>query len=160
MKEEESGEVGLQQLQYVFLELPKYDKKSKPKTMVEKWAYFFREAERLREVPAELAEAPFAEALDVVRRVNFTDWEWTEYERSKMAEQDYRGGLTFAVQQGVKRGIDQGKAQSVLLVLQARGVPVNDKVRAQVLGCLDGALLDRWLQRAATAKTADEVVTG
>lgn len=147
MREEESQEAGLSQIQYVFLELAKYDKRRRPKTVVEKWAYFFREAAQLTEVPAELSEGPFAKALDVVRRVNFTEAEWTEYERSKMAEQDYQGGLTMAR----KEGVEQGKAQSILVVLEARGVKVPADVRAQILGCKDEALLERWLQRAVTA---------
>jgi predicted transposase/invertase (TIGR01784 family) len=47
MQEQHGGERGLGEVQYVFLELPKYQADQKPKTTVEKWAYFFREARSL-----------------------------------------------------------------------------------------------------------------
>ena len=37
--------------------------------------------------PEELAEGPFAQALEVARVANLSEEEWTEYEREKMAEQ-------------------------------------------------------------------------
>ena len=44
MAEQQTGMRGLGQLRMVFLELPKYDASRPPQTLVEKWAYFFREA--------------------------------------------------------------------------------------------------------------------
>src|SRR5262249_18528320 len=41
MQEQHGKEVGMPQVQYVFLELPKYAAGSNPKTMVDKWAYFW-----------------------------------------------------------------------------------------------------------------------
>jgi len=35
---------------------------------------------------------------------------------------------------------------------------VSDAVRATITACTDLATLDRWITRAATARTADEVV--
>ena len=67
MQEQHGGELGLPEVQYVFLELPKYEAGKHPKSTVEKWAYFFREARSLARVPEELAEAPYAEALEVAR---------------------------------------------------------------------------------------------
>src|SRR5262249_59894845 len=42
MQEQHSGATGLPQVQYVFLELPKYTAGDHPQTLVDKWAYFFR----------------------------------------------------------------------------------------------------------------------
>jgi len=41
---------------------------------------------------------------------------------------------------------------------EARDLPVSDEVRTQIVTCTDLATLDRWIARAATARTADEVV--
>jgi hypothetical protein len=51
------------------------------------------------------------------------------------------------------------EGRAVLTVLDARGVPVSDDIREQILACADLDLLDTWLRRAATATSADEVVT-
>ena len=42
MQEQHRGEKGMPQVQYVFLELPKYDAGDNPEALVDKWAYFFR----------------------------------------------------------------------------------------------------------------------
>jgi hypothetical protein len=52
----------------------------------------------------------------------------------------------------------RGEARALLNVLAARGLAVGDAVRARITACTDLATLDRWIARAATARTADEVV--
>ncbi len=56
------------------------------------------------------------------------------------------------------RGQALGEARAVLTVLDARGVPVPEAVREQILACTDLAQLDTWLRRVAAAATADDVV--
>ncbi|MBI3945195.1 MAG: hypothetical protein HY321_04695 [Armatimonadetes bacterium] len=56
------------------------------------------------------------------------------------------------------RGRVEAKAEAVLAVLAARGIPVDDETRARVLACTDGAALDRWIARAAVVPSAEEVV--
>src|SRR5215475_11754807 len=55
------------------------------------------------------------------------------------------------------RGQAMGEGHAVLTVLDARGVPVPEAVREQILTCTDLTQLDTWLRRAATATTADDV---
>ncbi|MBI4817438.1 MAG: Rpn family recombination-promoting nuclease/putative transposase [Deltaproteobacteria bacterium] len=114
MQEQHTGSLlGLGQIQYVFLELPKLDRSRDPRTAVEKWAYFFSEAENLSIVPPVLASAPFESALDAARMSAFTDDEWEAYDRAKIAEQDARGMLSLAERTGLakgqKLGFDEGQ---------------------------------------------------
>ena len=124
MQEQHGGERGLPEVQYVFLELPKYPDKQRPHTTVEKWAWLFREAQSLARVPEELSERQYAEALEVARRSNLSDDEWTEYERAKMAEQDFRGGLSLAEKRGLEagrvRGLEEGREQGLHLKARVR----------------------------------------
>jgi hypothetical protein len=92
-------------VQYVFLELPKYTAGAEPQTTVEKWAYFFREAEQFEVVPSTLAGEPFRDVLDVARTASFSLAEWEAYERAKMAEQDARGMLSLAKREGLAEGL-------------------------------------------------------
>ncbi len=117
MREETTGAAGLNQVQHVFLELPKYPGDAAPGSELERWAWFFREARNLREIPAELRGSPLAAALEAVRRVNFNDAEWTEYEREKMAEQDYRGGLSLARKEGLAEGHAEGLAEGLRIAI-------------------------------------------
>jgi predicted transposase/invertase (TIGR01784 family) len=158
MQEQHGGERGMSQVQYAFLELPKYRAGATPRTLVDKWAYFFREAKNLDVVPPALSEGPVRDALEVARTATFEPEEWEAYERAKMAEQDARGALTVAHQEGLSRGLSQGKAAAILAFLAARGLTVTEEARARIEGCRDVALLDRWIARAATAVSAEEVV--
>jgi hypothetical protein len=59
---------------------------------------------------------------------------------------------------GEARGEAIGEGRAVLTVLDARGVPVPETIRDQILACTDLAQLDTWLRRAITATTFDEVI--
>ena len=74
-----------------------------------------------------------------------------------MAEQDERGRITFAQRQGEHRGRIEAKVAAILAFLAARGVTVSDEVRARVEACKDSAVLDRWIVRAATSASAEEM---
>lgn len=52
----------------------------------------------------------------------------------------------------------EGFAQAILSVLEARGIPVDECVRAAILGCAEAARLTQWLARATTAVRADDVI--
>jgi predicted transposase/invertase (TIGR01784 family) len=154
MQEQHSAERGLSQIQYVFLELPKYAAGDAPTALIDKWAYFFREAKNLDVVPPALAEGPFRDAMEIARTSNFSSHEWQVYERAKMSEQDARGALTVVRQEG----IHEGKRQTLLLLLSHRGIDLTEEHRARIAACTDSALLDRWFQRALTATSIAEVV--
>ena len=162
MQEQRSGHKGLRQVQYAFLELPKYGAGKAPETLIDKWAYFFREAKNLEVVPPALSEGPFFEALEIARKSSFTEAEWLEYERSKMAEQDERGRITFAHRQGEHRGEIRGKiegaAHALLTVLRGCGIAVPDEARERILAEKASARLEGWLERAGTAATVTELL--
>ena len=52
-----------------------------------------------------------------------------------------------------------GLAESILTVLEARGIPASEAQREEILGCRDLDRLDRWLLRAALASFADELTS-
>lgn len=111
MREKHSGEAGLSQIQYIFMELPKYQSGNQPKSFIEKWAYFFREAPNLNAIPAFLQEEPFIEAFDVAKTSSFTLDDWASYERSLQRDRDLRG----ISQQGHKEGKAEGKAEGEVI---------------------------------------------
>jgi hypothetical protein len=59
---------------------------------------------------------------------------------------------------GEALGEARGEAHAVLTVFDARGVPVPDAVREQILACTDLTQLDTWLRRAVTAASAEDVI--
>ena len=57
--------------------------------------------------------------------------------------------------EGKLEGKLEGEIASVLLVFEARGIPVSDAQRARIQACRDAETLTRWLVAAATAESAE-----
>ena len=159
MQEQHSGEKGMPQVQYAFLELPKYEAGDAPTTLIEKWAYFFREAKNLNVVPSSLSEGPFREALEVSRTAGFSADEWEAYERAKMAEQDARGALAIERQEGKAEGKGEGKKGTLLRLLARAGLCLSDENGARITACEDAATLDRWCENVLGAKAITDVLS-
>ena len=61
-------------------------------------------------------------------------------------------------EEGRQEGLTRGRAESVLRILTARGVRVDEKSRQHILACTEVATLDRWFDRALNATTLSEVL--
>ncbi|WP_329618542.1 hypothetical protein [Streptomyces sp. S465] len=59
--------------------------------------------------------------------------------------------------EGKAEGEAHGRAQGVLRVLEKRGIPTQPETRDRITNCTDLDTLDRWLDRAITVSTADEL---
>jgi hypothetical protein len=55
------------------------------------------------------------------------------------------------------RGEARGEAKSLVIVLEARGVHLTREQHDLIMSCADVDTLDRWLQRAAAATSAEDV---
>jgi hypothetical protein len=62
----------------------------------------------------------------------------------------------FARQNYLRGQVENG-ANAILTVLGARGLQVPDTARAEITSCTDMAKLQAWLQRAANARSVDEI---
>lgn len=58
-----------------------------------------------------------------------------------------------------EEGRAQSRAEDILLVLEQRGLDVPDQVRERITSCGDPETLRRWLRRAVTAPTVEDVFT-
>ncbi len=132
MTEQHTGSNGLGQIRLVFLELPKYDESRPPQTVVEKWAYFFREADEMTVVPEELAEHPFIDALDAARTAGFTAAEWDAYILAGIAIQNERGALAVAEQRGRQQGLEDGLRRAVEALGRALHIDLTDDRKAEL----------------------------
>jgi hypothetical protein len=55
------------------------------------------------------------------------------------------------------RGEARGEAKAVVKVLEARAIGLTSEQRDRVLSCADIDQLDRWIDRAVTATSAEDV---
>ncbi|WXB20309.1 hypothetical protein LZC94_40210 [Pendulispora albinea] len=59
--------------------------------------------------------------------------------------------------EGEAIGVAKGEARAILSVLEARKVHVPDEVRQRILACTDHTVLERWIRRAVTLASTDEL---
>lgn len=148
MHEQHTGIPGLPQVQYVFLELPKYKAGPHPKDLVDKWALFFRDAENIDVIPPELDEDPFREAFEIARIAQLSEAEYELYERQKMAEADGRGMLVKAREEGREEGRKEGRADarrnSIRELCEATGIGWDDDRQRHVDALPMGELEVLW----------------
>ena len=72
-------------------------------------------------------------------------------------EQLHAEGHAKGLVQGLVQGKVEGKADSVLVLLRARGLHVPADVLQRIKTCADAETLDRWLVRAATVSDPVDV---
>ncbi|GGY99791.1 hypothetical protein GCM10010327_32730 [Streptomyces nitrosporeus] len=59
--------------------------------------------------------------------------------------------------EGRTEGRTEGRAEALLLFLEARGIALTEEDRARITGCQESQVLGRWLTRATTAASAEEL---
>jgi hypothetical protein len=65
----------------------------------------------------------------------------------------FEAGLSM----GEYRGKAEGKAEAILMLLRDRGVAVDEAAEQRIMGCHDGAVLNRWFKRAITAAAVQDL---
>jgi hypothetical protein len=167
MTERGSKNHGLLQVQYAFLELPKMPPLRPMVPGADLWAWLFVHAPELTEVPADLTPGPFGEALELANEAKFTMAELEAYERVRdeirqvieIAKARFSEGKAEGLAEGETSGLVKAKIAAILAVLAARGVPVGQEAHARVEACKDAATLDRWIIRAVTVASAEEMLS-
>ena len=66
-------------------------------------------------------------------------------------------GIEQGIEQGIEKGAVADAAEKLLKLLDGRSLNPTDTQRAQVAGCTDLPQLNRWFDRAITAKTTADV---
>lgn len=54
-------------------------------------------------------------------------------------------------------GRAQGRAEAILIILEQRGLHVSDDARERITGCDDPEVLRRWVARAVSVSSTDEI---
>ncbi len=162
MTEHASGNRGLLQVQYAFLELPKLPERT-PEAGAGYWAWLFVHAPELTEVPDDLPLGPYREALELANESTFTQEERDAYQKviDEIEQAREYGEVKWAEGkiEGAIEGEVKAKRDAVLRLLMRAGIILGDDERARILACADPATLDRWFDNALGAKSAADVLT-
>jgi hypothetical protein len=94
-------------------------------------------------------------ALDMEPQIEkfFTEAHRRSYDRGK-AEGKAEGKI-----EGEAEGEAKGKAEALLMFLKRRGLAITDDQEHRIVTCTDLAIIDRWLDRAFSVASVEELLT-
>jgi hypothetical protein len=84
----------------------------------------------------------------------------SEFARKYVAqgrEEGRQEGREEGLQEGLQQGLQKGEKEALLEVLAARGVKVDAAARQRIQECTQLAQLKRWLRRAVTVQSVQEL---
>ena len=107
--DKETGENFIKDIEFNFIELPKFNKKeSELKTVIDQWVYFIKNAENLEVIPESVKDEGLKHAYQDADMHNWTKEELEAYDYALMREQDDRGRVT-KVQKDIARSLFKSK---------------------------------------------------
>ena len=108
----ETHEHLLQDVEFNFVELPKFNKElNELETLTEKWIYFIKNAENLAIIPENVDDEGLKSAYQEANKHTWTAEELAAYDYAFMREEDERAKLAAAMNQAEKRGEQKGKTE-------------------------------------------------
>ena len=100
----DTGENFIKDIEFNFIELPKFNKKeSELKTVIDQWVYFIKNAEDLEIIPKSVKDEGLKNAYEDADKHNWTKEELEAYDYALMREQDDRGRITFATKKALEQ---------------------------------------------------------
>ncbi len=119
----------IKDMDFYFIELPKFSKKAKDLTNVmDKWIYFIKEAENLAVIPENTDDEGLQEAYADANRNTWTKEELDAYIYAGMREQDGRGRIQKAVQKAVQEAVqkaEQKTRQELVVNMYNAGIAIE-----------------------------------
>ena len=124
-------------LTYIYLEMPKFQKKEEElETMADKWLFALKHLPRLLERPKALQERIFSKFFEVAEVAGLSKEEYAKYWESEKIFYDNVGafmaaeakGLAKGIEKGLEKGRAEGRAEERLInarSLKDNGVPIE-----------------------------------
>lgn len=147
----ETHEIFYDKLTFVFIELPKFNKKlSELRNYDDKWIYFLRHLSELDEIPPELSdEYEMNEAFGIAEISAMTSPERYQYEDSLKRLRD-----EFSIRY---TGRVEGKVESLLSLIELRFEQISEAIEKKILAISDEELLLEIQKLALKASTLQEL---
>ena len=110
--EEETGKCVLSDIQHRFIQLTKFKKKrDELTTLVDKWTFFIKHAEKLTVIPDDVEDEGLKTAYQEADRHAWNKEDLIAYDNVRMQEQDRRGEIELARDEGREEGLMKGKEE-------------------------------------------------
>ena len=125
----ETGENIIQDIEFNFIELPKFNKQeTELKSIIDQWIYFIKNAENLEVIPENTKDEGLKVAYKTADQHNWSKQELDDYNKIFIREADDRGKITLAEKRGEQKGKIEGKIEVAKNALQI-GLSVNDIIK-------------------------------
>jgi predicted transposase/invertase (TIGR01784 family) len=115
----ETKEQIIQDIEFNFIELPKFNKTMEQlETSIDQWTYFIKNAKNLNVIPDVVTDEGLKEAYSEANQQNWTKRELDDYLRVKLKENDEIGRIELAEKKGKIKGKIEGKREEKLEVIK------------------------------------------
>ena len=112
LTEQETKKVFYDKLTFIYLEMPKFNKKVEElETRFEKWLFVLKNLHKLDRIPETLKEKIFLKLFETAEISKFTPKEYQEYEDSLKYYRDLKNSLDTAKEEGRIEGKIEGKIE-------------------------------------------------
>ena len=108
----ETGENYITDIEFNFIELPKFNKKETELTsVIDQWVYFIKNAENLEVIPKSVKDKGLKKAYEDAAKHNWTKTELDAYDYVLMREEDDRGRISFATRKALEKAMAKASKQ-------------------------------------------------
>lgn len=105
----------LEDISYVFVELPKFKREEgELKTVQDKWIYFFKNWSATNHVPSDVQESEILEAYNAMEQFNWTALEKEAYLKANIALTEEFAVKKEQYEKGLKEGREKGRREAKL----------------------------------------------
>ncbi len=119
-----------QELEMVFVELPKFHKELDDlESLTEKWIYFMKNTNNLDTVPEVMRIVPeIQKAFAIANEANLSPEELEDLEKREMFIEDQRG----AIIKGIQQGIQEGQQALIVRLLERRVGAIAPEIQSRI----------------------------
>lgn len=151
IRDVETGEQTIKDMEFTFIELPKFKKQlHELTTLSEKWVYFIKNAEKIDIIPEDLNDEGLESAYEQANVFTWTKTELDAYDYAFMREEDARARMDKAVQKAEQKVRKEAEAKAKAEKAQLKREAAAREVQLK----REAAAKEAELKREATAKEA------
>lgn len=108
VRDVETGERTLHDIEFTFIELPKFDKHEKDlQNLTDKWVYFLKNAENLDVIPTNVDDEGLKSAYQEANKQTWSSEELGAYDYIYMREESEKDRWEFATKKAVEKAVSQ-----------------------------------------------------
>lgn len=133
-KEVEENFEYYREIELVFVELPKFNKKlEQVENLIQSWIYFIKNAPELEEIPDKLASVPEIQtAFNIANRSTLNLDELASLEKREMFFEDQRGAVIKGMQEGRQEGLIEGQTALILRQIARRTGEIPPEIQTRI----------------------------